>query len=214
MMQMLDPLAQASLWLAAEPLVLASRSTARQALLAAAGIPFDVDPADVDERAIEAGLRAAAASPEVTALELARAKAEVISRRHPGRLVLGADQVLALGERIFAKPGDRAAAARQLATLSGRTHALHSAAIVLRDGACLCEATDVAFMEMRALSAIFVAHYLDLLGDSAFSSVGAYQIEGLGLHLFTAIEGNHATIMGLPMLQLLAFLRRHGSLVE
>jgi septum formation protein len=193
-----------------DPLVLASKSVVRRALLEAAGIPVDVDPADVDERAIEAPL--AGAQPEEVAVRLARAKALGVAGRRPRELVLGADQTLALGPRRFSKPASSAAAREQLATLSGKTHTLHSGAAVVRDGEVLFETATVARLTMRKLSDQAIDAYLAAAGNRVMQSVGAYQLEALGVHLFEQIEGDHFTILGLPLLPLLAFFRREGLL--
>jgi septum formation protein len=129
-----------------------------------------------------------------------------------GRPVLGADQTLACGEQRFTKPADRGAAAIQLRTLRGRTHELHSALALVRDGAVLFECLQTARLTMRNLSDAFIENYLDMLGDAALSSVGAYQLEGIGVHLFERVEGDYFTILGLPLLPLLDFLRRQGFL--
>ena len=200
------------LWLAREPLVLASKSVARQALLKAAGVPFDAIVAAIDERAVEAPLRAKGAPPEAIAIHLARAKALIISSREPGRLIVGADQVLALGEEIFSKPPDLAAAKTQLQKLPGKTHALHSALCVARGVRILFETVSRADITCRPFSVDFIDRYLAVAGDAVLASVGAYQLEGLGIHLFEKIDGDQATILGLPLLPLLAFLREEGSL--
>jgi septum formation protein len=194
-----------SVWCGAEPLILASQSLARRQLLANAGITFDAMPADIDERGIQqkSGLTAPG---EIAAL-LAEQKAAFISLRHPGRYVLGADQTLALGERMFSKPVGREQAAEQLAALAGRTHELHSALAVVCDGATLFSNVSVAHMTMRKLDDAAINAYLDAVGDKVTTSVGAYQLEGLGVHLFELIEGDHFTILGLPLLPLLSFLR-------
>jgi septum formation protein len=198
------------LWLAAQPLVLASRSASRSAVLAGAGVPVEILPADIDERAIEtqAGLQ----SPSQIALLLARAKASAISAKLPERLVLGADQTLALGQRLFAKPADSAAASDQLKSLRGRTHELHSAVVVARDGAVLFEHCEIARLTMRSFSDRFLAAYIEAAGLAVTASVGGYQVEGIGIQLFEHIEGDHFTILGLPLLRLLQFLRQHGCL--
>jgi septum formation protein len=194
-----------SLWLGNEPLVLASQSKARQTLLANAGIGFESDPADVDERAIQAtsGLSA----PGDIADLLAREKARSVSIRRPSRYVIGADQTLALGARIFNKPAGRAQAADQLRALAGHCHELHAAVAVMRDGKLLFEHVAVARMTMRPLGEPEIENYLDAAGAAVTSSVGAYQLEGLGVHLFERIEGDHFTILGLPLLALLAYFR-------
>jgi septum formation protein len=201
-----------SAWLAADPLVLASTSKVRQALLAAAGIPTEVRPADLDERAVEAN-SAYQASGAIAAL-LARKKASTVERLYPGRLVLGADQTLALGAQRFAKPADRAAARAQLRSLSGQTHELYSAIAFVQNGAVLFQYVDTARLTMRSFSDQFLDLYLDAAGDSAILSVGAYQIEGIGLQLFERVDGDYFTVLGLPLLAALDFLRRHGCLVS
>jgi len=201
-----------SLWLGSDPLLLASRSTPRRTLLEAAGVPVELHPADVDERRLEAG--AASAVPQDVAALLARAKASVVAGLRPGRLVLGADQTLALGTERFAKPADRAAAGAQLRALSGRTHELHSAIAFVQDGTVLFEYVGSARLTMRALSDRFLDQYLDTVGKAATASVGAYQIEGLGVQLFERIEGDYFTILGLPLLAVLDFLRRRGCLTS
>jgi septum formation protein len=198
-----------TLWRGA-PLVLASKSAVRRSLLEAAGIPVAVDPADVDERAIEALL--VGTPPEDIAVRLARAKALAVCARRPGELVLGADQTLALGPRRFSKPADVAAAREQLAALSGKTHSLHSGAALARDGAVVFETVSTARLTMRALSGAAIDAYLTAAGDRVTHSVGAYQLEGLGVHLFERIDGDYFTILGLPLLPLLAFFRREGLL--
>ena len=173
--------------------------------MANAGITFDAIPADIDERAIQqaSGL---AAPGEIASL-LARQKAISVSVRNPGRYVIGADQTLALGNRLFSKPSNRAQAAEQLHALAGGSHELHAAIAVARDATMLFETVVVARMIMRRLSDAEIDAYLDQAGETVMTSVGAYQLEGLGVHLFERIEGDHFTILGLPMLPLLAFLR-------
>jgi septum formation protein len=194
-----------TLWRGKHPLILASQSLTRQALLANAGIDFEAVAAGIDERAVQqaSGLLAPG---EVAAL-LAREKALSVSSRQPGKYVIGADQTLALGERLFSKPAGRAQAAEQLGALAGRSHELHSAVAVARDGKIRFEAVAIAGMTMRRLGEAEIDVYLDQAGEAVMSSVGAYQLEGLGVHLFERIEGDHFTILGLPLLPLLAFLR-------
>jgi septum formation protein len=194
-----------SLWRGKFPLILASQSRARQALLANAGIEFEAVPAEIDERAMQqaSGLSA----PDDIAALLAREKARLVSMRQPGQFVIGADQTLALGKRLFSKPAGRAQAAEQLRALAGRGHELHSAVAVAREGRILFEAAAIARMTMRRLGEAEIDAYLNAAGEAVASSVGAYQLEGLGVHLFERIEGDHFTILGLPLLQLLAFLR-------
>jgi len=199
-----------TIWRGQHPLILASQSRARQMLLANAGISFDAVPADIDERSVQnnSGLSAPG---EIAGL-LAREKACFVSSKNPGRYVVGADQTLALGNRLFSKPAGRAQAADQLRLLAGGTHELHSAVAVACDGKMLFSEVSIARMTMRQLSGEEIRTYLDTAGDAVTTSVGAYQLEGLGVHLFERIEGDHFTILGLPLLPLLAFLRRQGLL--
>lgn len=194
-----------NLWRGKDPLILASQSRARHALLANAGISFEVVPADIDERAVQQASRLSA--PSDIANLLAREKALWVSSRQPGKFVIGADQTLALGLKLFNKPAGRAEAAEQLRALAGRGHELHSAVAVAHDGKIIFETVAVARMTMRQLSGAEIRAYLDDVGEAVTTSVGAYQLEGLGVHLFERIEGDHFTILGLPLLPLLAFLR-------
>jgi septum formation protein len=200
------------LWLAAAPLVLASRSAVRRTLLEAAGVPVETCPADIDERGVEAG--APLQAPVAIAALLAREKASVIAERNRGRLILGADQTLSLDGRRFAKPVDRAAAKAQLRALSGRTHELYSAIAFVQDGTVLFEYVGVARLTMRAVSDLFLDDYLDAVGDAATASVGGYQLEGLGIQLFERLDGDYFTVLGLPLTTVLDFLRRHGCLAQ
>ena len=199
-----------TLWRDPQPLVLASQSSARQALLRNAGLPFDAIPTDLDERGLQhsSGLQ----DPGAIAALLARAKATAVSAQHPGRIVLGADQTLALGDRLFSKPGGRDQAMQHLRDLAGQTHELHSAIALVRDGDVLFADVSVAYMTMRPLGDAAIAAYLDAAGEKVTTSVGAYQLEGLGVHLFDRIDGDHFTILGLPLLPLLSYLRRAGLL--
>ena len=194
-----------TLWRGKQPLILASQSRARQMLLANAGINFESEPAGIDERQIQK--KSNLSAPGEIASLLAREKSLFVSCRRSGRYVVGADQTLALGTRLFTKPSGRAQAAEQLHALTGRSHELHSAVAVARDGKILFEKIVVARMSMRQLSEAEIEAYLDEAGAAVTSSVGAYQLEGLGVHLFERIEGDHFTILGLPMLALLEFLR-------
>jgi septum formation protein len=203
-----------SLWIAPRPLILASQSRTRQELLTKAGIPVVMIVPDIGERLIEASLKKAAAAAGVVARHLARAKAAAVSRPNPDDVVLGADQVLVLDGRLFAKPSDRMQAAAQLDELSGRTHHLHSAFCLIRDGEIVAEDVAVATLTMRRLGAAFIDRYLDAAGQTIFGCVGAYQLEGLGIHLFERVEGDHSTILGLPLLPVLAALRRQGVLAS
>jgi len=201
-----------ALWLAEEPLVLASRSRIRQTLLAAAGVPLDVRPADLDERGLETG--ASSPTPGAIAARLAREKASAVAKLNPGRLTLGADQTLALGSECFAKPADRAAARAQLRALRGRAHELHSAIVFAQDAAVLFEHVSVARLTMRTFSDRFLEFYLDAVGTAATASVGAYQFEGLGIQLFECVEGDYFTVLGLPLIAALDFLRRQNCLAQ
>ena len=199
-----------SIWRGNDPLILASQSRARQMLLANTGIPFEAIAADIDERAVQkqSGLLA----PGEIASLLAREKARRVSVQKPGRYVIGADQTLALGDRLFSKPAGRAAAADQLRLLAGHSHELHSAFAVAHDGEILFADAGLAKMTMRRLGDNEIEAYLDQAGEAVSTSVGAYQLERLGVHLFERIEGDHFTILGLPLLPLLAFLRREQLL--
>jgi septum formation protein len=199
-----------TVWRGTQSLVLASQSHARQELLRNAGIAFEAIPAEIDERAIQLASGLASAR-EIAAL-LAREKAASVSSRYSGRLVVGADQTLALGGRLFSKPAGRAQAAEQLRALAGQTHELHSAVAVARDGETLFADAAIARMTMRPLDDAAIAAYLDAAGEAVTGSVGAYQLEGLGIHLFERIDGDHFTILGLPLLPLLKFLRSQGLL--
>jgi septum formation protein len=196
------------LWLDPQPLVLASRSDIRGKMLAAAGLRFEIRPAQIDERAL--GAQAGALDPAATARHLAHAKAQAVAATLPGRLVLGADQTLARGNKCFGKPTDREAAATQLRELRGRSHELHSALVLMRDDAMLFNCVDSARLTMRKFSDRFLDDYLDMVGKAALASVGAYQLEGIGVHLFERVTGDYFTILGLPLLPLLAFLRQNG----
>jgi nucleoside triphosphate pyrophosphatase len=201
-----------ALWLAGAPLILASQSEVRRMLLTAAGIPVKTDPADLDERALEA--KAKSQSAGALAALLAREKAIVVAGRHGGGLTLGADQTLALGAERMIKPQDRDGARAQLRALRGRTHELHSAIAFVQHGAVQFEHVGVARLTMRDFSEQFLESYLDAAGPSVTASVGAYQVEGVGLQLFERVEGDYFTVLGLPLLQALDFLRRVGCLAR
>jgi septum formation protein len=200
------------LWLSERPLILASRSRVRQALLEGAGIPLEICPADLDERRLEAGIPSQA--PGMVAAHLAREKARAVAKMRSGALILGADQTLALGAARFSKPADIESAREQLRTLSGKAHELHAAIAFVQDDAVLFEYVGVARLTMRAFSDGFLDSYLKCSGAAATASVGAYQLESLGIQLFERIEGDYFTILGLPLLQALQFLRRQGCLAQ
>lgn len=195
-----------SLWRGTSPLILASQSGARKMLLANAGLEFETVTAEIDERGIQAASKLS--NPREIGLLLARGKAKAVSAHRPGSYVIGADQTLALGDRLFNKPAGRTQALAQLRDLSGRSHELNSAVAVAHDGKIVFEGVSVARMTMRQMSEAELSAYLDAVGDAVTTSVGAYQLEGLGIHLFERIQGDHFTILGLPLLPLLAFLRR------
>ena len=195
-------------WQDEAPLLLASGSSARAELLRRAGIPFEVEPSRIDERALEAQ---GPAGPTL-ADRLAEAKALDVSHRSPSRLVLGADQTLACDGELLHKPADAAEAMRQLRSLRGRMHELRSAAALARGGRILWSAASVASLSMRPFSDLFLSGYVEAEGARLQETVGAYRIEGAGLHLFERIVGDDPTILGLPLLPLLAALRDLGVL--
>ena len=201
-----------ALWIPPEPLLLASTSATRRALLEGAGLPVETQASEVDERAVEDAAQGDAPDPPALARRLAAEKACAVSRRHPGRIVLGTDQVLDCGGRVFHKPADRQAAREQLKALAGRSHALHSAASIAVGGQVVESLMASARLSMRPLTEDSIIRYLDLAGADVLRSVGVYQIEGLGIHLFERVDGDHSTILGLPLLPLLASLRRLGCL--
>jgi septum formation protein len=199
-----------TLWRGEHPLILASQSRARQMLLKNAGIAFEAVPSDIDERAVQE--RSGITAPGEIASLLAREKALAVAGQRPGHIVVGADQTLALGDRLFSKPDGRAQAAEQLHALVGHTHELHSAVAVAREDRILFAHVAVARLTMRRLGDTEIATYLDAAGAAVTSSVGGYQLEGLGVHLFERIDGDHFTILGLPLLPLLGFLRSQSWL--
>jgi septum formation protein len=196
-----------TLWLEEQPLILASGSVTRRDMLVTAGIPVEVVKPVIDERAVEEPLVEQAVPADQIAAALACAKALAVSHQLPGRLVLAADQTLTCDGIAFHKPVDGFAAAEQIAALAGRTHELHSAFVLARDGAPIAEGRETALMTMRSLDTDFIGLYVELVGPAALSSVGGYQLEGLGAQLFEAVEGNHFTILGLPLFAVLAALR-------
>lgn len=199
-----------TVWRERQPLIIASQSAVRRNLLSNAGIAVETVPADIDERAIQqsSGLK----DPGKVADLLAGEKAKFVSAKYPGRYVIGADQTLALGERLFSKPANRTEAASQIGVLAGQTHELHSGVSVTKDGVSLFSHVGVARMTMRHLTESEIAAYIDEAGDAVTASVGAYQLERTGVHLFERIEGDHFTILGLPLLPLLGFLRSRSLL--
>ena len=197
-------------WTGEQPLVLASRSAGRRSLLASCGIEAQVRPAQIDERAIEAGMASRGAMPVAVARGLAAEKARVVSRELPGRIVLGADQVLPFEDKCWAKAADLDEARRRLTQLSGAHHQLISACALARDGAVVFETIDVANLQMRTLSQVDIETYVAFVGRDALASVGSYRIEGLGRLLFDRVEGDQATIIGLPLTRLLGYLRANG----
>ena len=194
----------------APKLVLASGSRTRAAMLEQAGMTAILDKPLVDEDEVKAAGRAEGVSADIVAEALAALKAQRITRRHPGALVVGADQMLECEGRWFDKPADRAAARAQLLDLRGKTHRLVSCAVVVRDGERMWHQIDSARLTMRNFSEAFLDDYLDRVGDDVLHSVGTYQLEGLGAQLFHRVEGDFFTILGLPLLPLLGFLRVHG----
>lgn len=191
-------------------LILASSSSTRQRLLRAAGVAFSTEAAAVDETAVLESLAAAKVRGRDAADLLAELKALKVSGRRAGVFVIGADQVLTCDGRFFSKPETVAAARAQLLQLSGKTHVLSSAVCVARDGAIVWRDVQEARLTMRALSDAFLDAYLAQAGADILGSVGAYHMEGLGIQLFSRIDGDTFTILGLPLLPLLDFLRTHG----
>lgn len=195
-------------------LILASASAARAQMLRAAGVALDILPARIDEAAVKAAMRAEAAPPRDLADTLAELKAAKISANAPGRLVLGADQVLVEAGQIYDKPADLAQAREQLLALRGKTHLLISAAVIALDGAPIWRHVGQAQLTMRPFSDGFLDAYLAQIGDLALTSPGSYQLEALGSQLFSRVQGDHFTVLGLPLLEVLGFLRARGMLVE
>lgn len=197
------------LWCAADPLILASKSAIRKALLEQAGLNPEIIVPDFDERKFE---RDHVIVPEDRAQTLADQKALAVSRTQPNVWVIGADQTLECESEIFSKPADRKNAAQQLSRLQGRTHVLRSGIAVARGGEIVFRTASEARLTMRALSAKEIETYLDLALPDCLSSVGAYQLEGLGQHLFKHVEGRHSVILGLPVEDLLPFFRAQSCL--
>ena len=197
-----------------QTLVLASASAIRRTILENAGLTVIVDPAHIDEGAVKAELRSQQMPVEAVAIELAVRKAMSVAARHPGALVIGADQMLEAGGEWLDKPADLAAARRQLAALAGRTHRLVSGLAVIENDVELWRIADSVTLHMRLLTQPFIDRYLGRVGTAALASVGAYQLEGLGAQLFTRIDGDYFTVLGLPLLPLLAFLRERGVIAQ
>ncbi len=194
-------------------ILLASQSPARRAMLEAAGVPHEAVPAHVDEEAVTAALVAEGADARTLADRLAALKATKVAALCPGRLVIGADTVLALEDgRLLAKPGTRDGLRQQLLALRGRRHRLVSAAVAARDGQPLWRHTGVAILDVRAFSDAFLDWYVEAVPGTVLGSVGGYHVEGLGVQLFAAIRGDTFTIRGLPLLPLLAWLRTTGEI--
>lgn len=194
-------------------LVLASGSASRRLMLEQAGLAFAIARPGIDEDALKESLRGEGVPASEAALVLAEAKALRVSARDPEALVIGADQLLVCEGGWFDKPADRAAAAASLAALAGRRHELFTAAVVLKGGVRIWQALAVPALTMHPLSPAAISAYLDAAGPAVLASVGAYQVEGLGVRLFARIEGDQFAIRGLPLLELLGFLRQHGALL-
>ena len=190
---------------------LASKSATRAAILRGAGVDFEVVASGIDEEAVKPALLDGGGTPRSVAAELATLKAVAVSRTRPG-LVIGADQTLDLDGALYDKAADMSEARERLLSLRGRTHRLHAAVVVARDGATVWRLTDTASLTMRAFSQGFLDGYLARVGESVLSSVGGYQIEGAGAQLFEAIDGDYFSILGLPLIPLLGVLRREGAL--
>ena len=188
-------------------LILASKSASRKSLMEGAGLIFESIAADIDERATEALLSSRYAKPPEVALELAKAKALSVSADHSDSYVIGSDQVLSLGDRLFHKPMSMGEAGDHIRAMSGNTHHLNCGVAIAFRGVIVWSAVSIAAMTMRRISPAFLQSYLDSAGPDILQSVGAYQFEGPGIQLFERIDGDYFTILGLPMLQLLAGLR-------
>lgn len=191
-------------------LILASASSTRKNLLANAGLTFEAESADVDERLLEQGMPEEDRSPSAVAMHLAMAKARSVSARYPGATVIGCDQTMSLGSSLFHKAADKMAAKATLSTLRGKSHHLNSAVCLVRDSEVMWSHVSVAAMRMRPFSDQFLESYLDRNGEKVLGSVGCYQLEGEGIQLFEAIDGDYFTILGLPLLPLLEELRKLG----
>ena len=191
----------------AETIILASTSPFRRQLLENAGLKIEPVAPQVDERAVEEALEGSDVNPEDVAQILAEAKAVEVSERYPGRWIIGGDQTLSLGDEVFHKPKDMEGARRHLLALSGKTHQLNSGVVLAKNGEAVWRHVSIARMTMRPLDPAFIGRHLARVGDIALKSVGAYQVEGEGIQLFEKIDGDYFTIIGLPLLPLLAQLR-------
>ena len=194
------------------PLILASQSPFRRMLMENAGLAFSAEAAAIDERAVEAALSERNPTPPEVAAALAVEKAQDVAGRNPGALVIGSDQTLSLEGRVFHKPADMAEAKSHLLSMSGRTHELNCGVALVRDGETLWNHVSIARLTMRPLSEDFVDRHLARVGTRVLASVGAYQLEGEGVQLFERIDGDYFTILGLPLLPLLAKLRNLGAI--
>lgn len=192
--------------------ILASASPARARVLTNAGVPHRIEAAAVDEAPVKISLRAEGANPLAVAETLAELKAQRVSNRHPAALAIGADQILVCNDVWYDKPQDLRQAADHLKTLCGRTHHLATAICIVEAGRRVWHHREVPALTMRSLDETFIGHYLERLGNTALESVGAYQLEGLGAQLFKRIDGDFFSILGLPLLPLMAFLRERGVL--
>lgn len=193
-------------------LILASKSVIRAKILRDAGLIIDLDPSTIDERAVEAPAMEKGVSPSAIAQLLAQEKARDVSLRRSGAIVIGADQTLSLGAQRFSKPKNRIAAREQIAALRGKTHSLCSAAALSRDGIIFWSDVSITHLTMRSFSDAFLDSYLDQMAETVTTTVGGYQLEGLGVQLFSAVDGDYFTILGLPLLPLLQALRDHQLL--
>lgn len=202
------------LWLSPHPLILASTSVTRLKLLQEASIPVEPIAALVDERALEQEMQKQNAHPKNIALALADAKARDVASRFPNRWIVAADQTLALGNQQFHKPSSIEQAEENLKTMRGQTHQLHSAFVCYFGKERKFGHVETAQMTMRSFSDVFLNAYLEAAGPRVMQSVGAYQLEGLGIHLFEKIEGDHSTILGLPLSPLFAFFRQAGLILD